>query len=851
MANGNDDKETIEVQRRRRTEGAPGERRRAEAPRRREPGAPAAGPSAGLGGTGGVQRPPSGPSLPIGQLLGAGGKPRPLSCLVIGIILVCIVVGYMLLGGGGDLQALPQEQGFATEPLQYEPTQPEAFVEDTPFFVAEPTLAPTRAPTQAKPPVVAPATTKGQKWLVMLYQDADDKVLEQDIFVDLNEAERVGSSDRVQLVAQVDRFSGGFTGDGNWTSAKRFYITQDDDLNRVNSKVVADLGEVNMSDPNTLVDFVTWAVGNYPADKYVLILSDHGMGWPGGFSDPAPGGRGNPRIPLAARLGNELYLNDMDSALEEIRNQTGGLNGQDKFEVVGLDACLMGQLEVLSALSPHARYAVLSEEIEPALGWAYTGFLEALTSNPDMSGAELSSLIVKNYIDADQRIQDPQARAEFLRQGSPAGGLFGFISDVPAAQLAKQIESNVTLSAVDMAQYPELMNSVNYLAFSLQGVQQQEVARARSYAQSYTSIFGQDVPPSYIDLGHFAALLTRTNVNAQVSQAAQDVLAAIQNAVIAEKHGPKKPGSTGVSIYFPNSDLYASPLAGPQSYTAIANRFASESLWDDFLAFHYTGQSFEEARGTVAVPSRSAAIRGPGSEAIQLSDITASSREAAPGRPVSLSVDISGKNIGYIYFFAGFYDQQANSLFVADTDYLESKNTRELNGVYYPDWGTSGQFTLKFDWEPLMFAINNTADSVTALFNPQSYGATFEEAVYTVDGNYTFADSGETQRARLYFSNGALTNVYGFLGTEAVGQPNEITPSVGDTFTVLEKWLDLDSQGGVSKVAYQDGGTLTFNRNQAWKWEELDAAVGQYVVGFIVTDLDGKSYTVFTQVTVR
>ena len=40
----------------------------------------------------------------------------------------------------------------------------------------------------------------------MLYQDADDKILEQDIYVDLNEAERVGSSDRVNIVAQMDRF---------------------------------------------------------------------------------------------------------------------------------------------------------------------------------------------------------------------------------------------------------------------------------------------------------------------------------------------------------------------------------------------------------------------------------------------------------------------------------------------------------------------------------------------------------------------------------------------------------------------------------------------------------------------
>src|SRR5512141_3186104 len=30
-------------------------------------------------------------------------------------------------------------------------------------------------------------------WLVMLYQDADDEILEKDIFIDLNEAEMVGS----------------------------------------------------------------------------------------------------------------------------------------------------------------------------------------------------------------------------------------------------------------------------------------------------------------------------------------------------------------------------------------------------------------------------------------------------------------------------------------------------------------------------------------------------------------------------------------------------------------------------------------------------------------------------------
>ena len=76
--------------------------------------------------------------------------------------------------------------------------------------------------------------------------------------VDLNEAERVGSSDRVKIVAQLDRFLGAFQGDGNWTGTRRYYITQDNDLNSINSQVAQDLGEA-----------VKWlrkaAEGNYAA----------------------------------------------------------------------------------------------------------------------------------------------------------------------------------------------------------------------------------------------------------------------------------------------------------------------------------------------------------------------------------------------------------------------------------------------------------------------------------------------------------------------------------------------------------------------------------------------------------
>ena len=182
-----------------------------------------------------------------------------------------------------------------------------------------------------------------------------------------------------------------------------------------------------MSDGATLVDFVTWAMQAYPADRYVLILSDHGMGWPGGWTDADSHGSGDPSIPLTSRLGDQLYLMELDQAFQQIRSETG----LDKFELIGLDACLMAQIEVLTALQPHARYAVVSEEVEPSLGWAYTGFLESLKQNPGMDGAELSRLVVESYIQDDERIVDTQARARVPAPGLPDGRLLWHVQRCP------------------------------------------------------------------------------------------------------------------------------------------------------------------------------------------------------------------------------------------------------------------------------------------------------------------------------------------------------------------------------------------------------------------------------------
>jgi hypothetical protein len=792
--------------------------------------------SGGTGGLGG-----------LGSLLGLLGK-LPKKVLIIGGIFLCIAVACFaifilpqLSGGLSDLAGsgiVPEDQTGYEQPATGDQGEEPAY--DLPTAEAayeQPSAEPVTLPQPG-------SYASDDSWLVMLYQDADDKILEQDIYVDLNEAERVGSSANVHIVAQIDRFQAGYQGDGNWVSARRYYVTKDNDLSQINSQMVQDLGEVNMASGQTLVNFVAWAMEAYPADHYVLILSDHGMGWPGGWSDPTASGTGGATLPLASVLGDVLYLNELDEALNTIRSQTG----LDAFELVGMDACLMGHVEVLTMLASHARYAVVSQETEPALGWAYAAFLNELEANPGVSGAELGRYIVESYIQEDLRILDDTARAELAGGGSPLLSLFGGSARTPSAeQLTRQMIQNVTLTAADLSQVPALVNQLNALAYSLQNVDQRAVAQARSYSQSFTSIFGKEVPPSYIDLGHFAQQLAQAN--SSLTQNADALTTAIDNVVIAEMHGPKVPGANGISIYFPNSQLYRSANAGPQSYNAAANRFVAASLWDDFLAFHYTGQTFTQATGSIALPPDARDVQAPASGNLQATPIQLSDDSVAPGDSILLSSDIQGTNVAYVRLLVGYLDTANNSILVIDGDYLQAAQMLEVDGVYYPDWG-SDTFTLEFEWEPLVFAINDGTNYALAYLYPETYGASPEEAVYTVEGIYTFADGGEQRNARLYFSNGILQQVFGFSGDGSTGAPREIIPQTGDNFTILQQWMDLDEQGNVVETVWQEGDTLTFG-SQMFYWEQLYAAAGDYIVGFMVDDLDGNSTAVYASVTVR
>lgn len=751
----------------------------------------------------------------------------------------------------------------------------------------------TAAPVSQPP--VRPARQGEAEWTIMLYQDADDEVLEQDIMIDFNEAERVGSTDQVNIVSQVDRFEGAFDGMGDWTGTKRFYITQDDDMDNIASEELADLGEVNMADSQTLVDFIAWSVQNFPARKYALIMSDHGAGWPGGFGDPAPGGPGPDDVVLQQMFGvDQMWLMELDKALEEARAQTG----LEQFEFIGFDACLMSQLEVFNAVAPHGRYSVASQETEPSLGWAYTSFLDQLVNNPQMDGAALSQLIVETYIDQDQRILDDATRQQFL---SDMGADSGISPEILAADLGQDI----TLTAVDLSAIPAVNAAVDNLAVTLVSVDPQAVAEARAYAQSFESVFGEETPSPYIDLGHFAQLVTELTGNAQVSAAAEELINSLSQAILAEKHGPNRPGATGLTIYFPTGELFNA--ADNLGYATVAGRFAEVSRWDEFLAaFHGGGGAAftrpQEAPPETAAPEQPAGLTEedvaliqkdvaylqelgytpeeipqilvdqggyspdlvqtladagffetqPVSQAaapppaaapkpIQLAPLTLSAELVSPDQPVNIQSEVSGDRLAYLYTFIGRFLPRQNVLLIEDKDYLFADQSKEVNGVKYPDWG-EGSLTVNFDWEPTVYAVGDGQNSVKALIEPEAYDA--ELPVYSVGATYHPASGGDPRFAKIYFREGTMTEIFGFTGsiTQALGAPRQILPQPGDEFALLERGDDLSQEGEAGRESYvHESGTLTFN-GEPFTIETTPAPSGNYVVGLIAEDLDGNTY---------
>lgn len=365
--------------------------------------------------------------------------------------------------------------------------------------------------------------TPKKDWTIMVFLNGDNN-LDYYAFLDFNEMEKVGSTDWMNIIVQYDRYEA--TSDADWSTTRRYYVTKDDNPLQMNSEMLEELGETDSGNYTNVINFVDWAVTNYPAENYGLILWDHGSGWQkkrgtskrnllkAFSSDDTDGG--------VISIANGEYEQILSAAVNKIGK---------KIDFVGFDACLMAMWEVHYVSERYAKYFAGSEETEGADGWVYDAFL-----TPFVNG---------------------ERSAENLCKQIPLSSLESVGS---------------TLSCVNL----QMMEPLNIAIKKFSDYASRNTNLDTKIMQAFSQTFGMMSIPEYKDLYSFFDNLKRTSSSFDVLSLTNPVLSAIRAFVIENRTSSEFSSSKGVTIYMPFDAGYYDSLYD-------AGRWSVETNWDDFI----------------------------------------------------------------------------------------------------------------------------------------------------------------------------------------------------------------------------------------------------------------------------
>ena len=149
-----------------------------------------------------------------------------------------------------------------------------------------------------------------------------------------------------------------------------------------------DWGKASMGAPDSLEAFLHYGMTEYPADRTMVILWDHGAGSEGGVCFDETAG------------DDSLTVSEIHGVLASLRNSLPDFH----IDIFGCDACMMATYEMASMLSSfNIDYYVASEELEPGSGWYYTAWMDMLKDDPTISDENLCKAIVDSYMDEGLR----------------------------------------------------------------------------------------------------------------------------------------------------------------------------------------------------------------------------------------------------------------------------------------------------------------------------------------------------------------------------------------------------------------------------------------------------------------
>jgi hypothetical protein len=393
---------------------------------------------------------------------------------------------------------------------------------------------------------------KKAQWTFMVYI-AGDNNLDPAALKDIGEMAKVGSSEDLNVIVQLDRAKDRKT--------RRFFITKDGGYRK---DCIEIFDETNTGDPTVLQEFILWGMEKYPASRYALVIWNHGGGW---WDEPEKAKRNIAYDDSSD--GDSLNNQELQQVLDKIAQIHG-----KRIDILGMDACLMAMVEVAYQLRDSIKITVGSEEEEPFDGWPYDRVLDILKNKPRVGTATVGRNMVKAYINSYQ------GKGE-----------------------------DVTQSAFNLY-------SIGDVVFRLDALSRNLIARLEDEAVFDAIFHARDCSPhffsgNYVDFYRFVQVFKNRCKNEGLKSKAGDLLQALRPGskraiVYQRKLGQRLRYTHGMSIYFPFSTI------NPK-YRDLD--FYRDCRWGEFLekflnAKNRRSRELDESNGQ-RDPSR-AGIYGPG-----------------------------------------------------------------------------------------------------------------------------------------------------------------------------------------------------------------------------------------------
>lgn len=365
------------------------------------------------------------------------------------------------------------------------------------------------------------------EWTVLVYMDGDNN-LEPYMVDNFLQMSSVGSDANVSVVVQFDRIGGYDARYGDWRDCLRFYVVKG--MLPYDDQALIDLGEVNMGSGETLEDFLLWGMQTFQAERYVVVLKDHGNSWYGCCFDQTSS---NDRLTMA----------EISSALSGMTDSLGR-----SIDVLVMDDCLMGSLEVAVELCPFADHAVVSETVGWTSNYDYSAVLSFMVADPGMGGEELALGLLERMHLVDD--------AEHITQCA---------------------------AAYDLREVDGLVLALNSFANDLYAVWMEDagvIETIRLEISHFQAVHGMDT----VDLGNLVEMCMQAAPEGLLSSgtAVLQNLSSPGGVVLGYRYTDLVDFCRGMSIYFPGQK---------SDYVSVytdCDRFISQSIWDDLLRLYLT-----------------------------------------------------------------------------------------------------------------------------------------------------------------------------------------------------------------------------------------------------------------------